>query len=224
MEIYEQIRKRAEANYQSNKELIKRLKRRPPADLDEIFRDLHDEVFIRINCLECANCCRSLGPRITDKDIEKIAKYLKLKPSGFTEIYLRMDEDGDYVFKTMPCPFIQPDNHCSIYDNRPSACRDYPHTNRRRMYQVLDIMLKNSLICPAVGEILKGIKGIKGSKGSKGSRDQRDQRDQGIKGSKGSRDQRDQRDQGIKGIKGIKGSRDQRDQGIKVETHGCASE
>ena len=152
---YIDISKEEEQAYRVNSELVKKLKRRPPADLDQIFKAFHDKVFSRINCLDCANCCRTLGPGITDRDIVRIARYLKIRPAEFTEQYLRIDEDGDYVFKTMPCPFLQPDNYCSIYDHRPSACRDYPHTDRKRMHQVLDLTLKNSFTCPAVLEVLR---------------------------------------------------------------------
>lgn len=155
VKIQEEIQKKAEANYRVNKEIIRKLKRKAPAGLDDIFRAVHHEVFDRINCLECANCCRTLGPRITDRDISRIARYVKLKPSELTEKYLRIDEDGDYVFKKMPCPFLQPDNRCGIYDHRPVACRDYPHTNRKKIHQVLDITLKNSFTCPAVLEVLR---------------------------------------------------------------------
>ena len=71
---------------------------------------LHDEISDRTNCLECANCCRSLGPRITDKDVEKMGKALRMKPVDVVSRYLRVDEDGDMVFRSMPCPFLGDDN------------------------------------------------------------------------------------------------------------------
>ena len=91
--------------------------------MDTIVQQLHDEVSEKIDCLTCANCCRSLGPAIYDKDIERIAKALRIKPSEVVSSYLRIDEDGDYVFKSMPCPFLMDDNYCSIYESRPKACR-----------------------------------------------------------------------------------------------------
>ena len=152
---YIDISKEAEKSYRVNRELIRKLKRRPPADLDQIFKALHEKAFSRINCLECANCCRTLGPRITDRDIVRIARYLKVRPAEFTGKYLCIDEDRDYVFKSMPCPFLESDNSCSIYEQRPSACRDYPHTDRKKMHQVLDLTLKNSFTCPGVLEVLR---------------------------------------------------------------------
>jgi len=136
------------------KSFVNKLKKQPPKNLDDLIHNLHNDVFENIDCLACANCCKSLGPRITDKDIERLAKHLRLKPSQFTEKYLRIDEDHDYVFKHKPCPFLLPDNYCIVYESRPKACREYPHTDRRKMYQILDLTLKNYAVCPAVKEII----------------------------------------------------------------------
>jgi len=141
-----------------NKALVKKLKKKKPKNLDNIVHALHEEVFSEIDCLACANCCKTLGPRITDNDIAKLAKHLKIKPGKFIESYLRLDEDNDYVFKEMPCPFLMPDNYCMVYEHRPKACREYPHTDRKRFYQALDITLKNTATCPAVFEIMERLK------------------------------------------------------------------
>lgn len=116
---------------------------------------LHDKYSEEIDCLLCANCCRALGPAIYDKDIERIAKALRIKPSNVVENYLRVDEDGDYVFKSMPCPFLMDDNYCSIYDSRPKACREYPHTDRKNFVQIYKLTMKNSFTCPIAFEVLK---------------------------------------------------------------------
>ncbi len=129
--------------------------------LDDRIHRLHKEVFAGIDCLACANCCRILGPRITDTDISRISSYLRIKPVQLLADYLVKDEDGDFVFKSMPCPFLDAENYCTIYDNRPRACREYPHTDRRRFYQVLPLTLKNSYTCPAVFEIIERLKGEK---------------------------------------------------------------
>lgn len=144
----------AEKDKKKNKEFFSRLKKKPPGRLDDTVQNIHEEVFANINCLNCANCCKTLGPRITDKDIERIAKHLKIRSSDFTGKYLRIDEDNDYVFKSMPCPFLEADNYCSIYEVRPAACKNYPHTDRKKFIQLLDITLKNTSVCPGVYEIV----------------------------------------------------------------------
>jgi len=77
-----------------------------------------------------------------------------MKPAVFVSKYLLLDEDGDWVFQTTPCPFLLHDNKCSIYEFRPQACKEYPHTNRKKQYQIETITIKNAEICPAVKTIL----------------------------------------------------------------------
>jgi Fe-S-cluster containining protein len=141
-----------------NKRFFNSLKKIKPKVLDKIIHPLHDEVFKYTNCLECANCCKTTGPLFTDKDISRIAKHLRIKPSIFTEKYLRIDEDRDYVLQTVPCTFLGEDNYCSIYEFRPKACREYPHTDRIKQYQLLDLTKKNVEVCPAVFTIVEKLK------------------------------------------------------------------
>ncbi len=95
---------------------------------------------------------------ITDKDIEKIAGKMKMKAVDFIARYLHIDEDKCYVFNDTPCPFLMSDNYCVIYDYRPKACREYPHTDRKRFYQVLDLTMLNRELCPIVYEVVEGLK------------------------------------------------------------------
>src|ERR1700679_511741 len=82
--------------------------------------DLHEEAFQRIDCLGCANCCKNYSPRFKAPDIKRISRHLQLKESDFIARYLNQDEDGDYVVRSAPCPFLGADNYCSIYEVRPS--------------------------------------------------------------------------------------------------------
>jgi hypothetical protein len=137
---------------------VKRLKTKKPKNLDDLVHELHEEAFEKFNCLDCANCCKTIGPRLIDKDIERLAKHLKMKISDFIEKYVMTDEDGDFVFKEHPCPFLLPDNYCMVYESRPKACREYPHTDRKRFYQILSLSHKNCETCPVVFEIFEELK------------------------------------------------------------------
>ena len=148
----------AKNNKRENQKIIERLKARKPKGLDKVTNHLHREAFSHINCLDCANCCKTLGPCIVQKDIDRISKFLNLKPDELIAQYLRIDEDGDHVFKSMPCPFLADDNNCLVYEVRPKACADYPHTDRRKIHQILDLTLKNTHTCPAVFEIVENLK------------------------------------------------------------------
>ena len=141
-----------------NQQFFKSLKKIKPKVLDKIIHPIHKEVFECTDCLECANCCKTTGPLFTDKDISRIAKYLRTKPSKFTEKYLQIDEEMDYVLQTVPCTFLGEDNSCSIYEVRPKACREYPHTNRIKQHQILKLTEKNVEVCPAVYDIVEKLK------------------------------------------------------------------
>ncbi len=141
----------------SSKEFFKKNKKKL-VSMDNVVHELHDEISEDTDCLQCANCCRTLGPRITDKDIEKMAKALRMKPSEVFDQYLKIDEDKDMVFQSMPCPFLMPDNYCMIYEARPKACREYPHTDRKKFYQIANLSIKNTYTCPIVYEVIEGLK------------------------------------------------------------------
>lgn len=149
----------AQSNLKNNKAFFKKLKSiKNQGNIDTLFHEAHHEVFSKTDCLQCANCCKTTGPLFSAKDIERISKSLKLKPGNFVDKYLRIDEDNDYVLKEVPCAFLGPDNYCSIYDNRPKACREYPHTDRIKQKAIFNLHLKNSTICPAVSDIISSVK------------------------------------------------------------------
>lgn len=148
----------AERNKAENKILVKKLKKSKPKGLDNQVHQLHDEVFEKIDCLDCANCCKTTSPAIYERDIDRLAKHLRIKPSKLIEQYLEKDTDNDYVFRSAPCPFLDHENYCMVYESRPTACREYPHTNRKRFYQILDLSLKNTEICPAVADVFERLK------------------------------------------------------------------
>ena len=157
---YTQAIQQAVSKKTENKKLFERLKKLNPKNLDSVTNRLHDEAFEYIDCMQCANCCTTTGPLLLDKDIQRLATATKIRPSVFTEKYLRVDEDSDYVFKEHPCPFLGHDKYCSVYENRPKACAEYPHTQQNKIYNKLRITYLNSMICPAVAEVVEGLKKV----------------------------------------------------------------
>ncbi len=155
---FEKFSRQAHSQKKENRAFFKRLKKWPPKKLDTEFHAAHSAAFAEIDCLECANCCKTTGPLFTDKDIDRLAKHFKMKAADFIEKYLRVDEDGDFVLQSVPCPFLGSDNYCSVYENRPKACREFPHTDRNRMHQILDLTRKNVEVCPAVFQMVERMK------------------------------------------------------------------
>lgn len=132
-------------------------------DRNKMLRELpalHEEAFSRIQCLDCANCCKNYSPRFKQPDIRRIAKKLKMKEGAFVDTYLRLDEDGDYVVKKSPCPFLSPENYCTIYEDRPSDCARYPYTNEDVLIKRTSLTLKNATVCPAVFYVMEKLLGL----------------------------------------------------------------
>ncbi len=156
--ILKQLPQKAKEAENENKKFFAKLKKKPPKHLDSLMQELHEEEFQKTDCLTCANCCKTTGPLFTDKDIERISKHFRMKPQQFIETYLRIDEDKDYVLQSVPCTFLGSDNYCSIYDVRPKACREFPHTDRKKFQQISNITMNNVAICPAAYNIVEEMK------------------------------------------------------------------
>lgn len=157
-EFLNRLPKLAKEKQNENKKFFAKLKKKTPKNLDYLMQELHEEEFKRTDCLECANCCKTTGPLFTNADVERIAKHFKQKPQQFIDQYLRIDEENDYVLKQVPCTFLGKDNYCSIYDVRPKACREFPHTDRKKFQQISNLTIKNVAICPAAFNIVEEMK------------------------------------------------------------------
>ncbi len=117
--------------------------------------ELNEEAFGKVDCLKCANCCKNYSPRFKTPDIKRISKHLGMKEGTFIETYLRLDEEGDYVVKATPCPFLSVDNYCGIYEVRPSDCERFPYTDEDVLLKRPHLTLKNSGFCPITYFVLE---------------------------------------------------------------------
>ena len=145
------------SNKKNNKKLLTKITLKNKKKIDQIFEIEHQKEFENRDCLECANCCKTTSPIFRDKDIKRISSFLKIKERELINDLLFLDKENDYVLKNSPCSFLNHDNTCIIYNVRPLACKEYPHTNRKKMHQIIDLTLKNSTICPAVSNIISNI-------------------------------------------------------------------
>jgi Fe-S-cluster containining protein len=118
---------------------------------------LHEEAFQKIDCLQCAACCKNYSPRFKTPDVKRISKYLGMKESVFIDTYLQVDEEGDFVVKSTPCPFLGGDNKCSIYEIRPSDCARFPYTDEDVLIKRQSLTLKNASFCPITFYVLEGL-------------------------------------------------------------------
>lgn len=157
-QILNNLIKEAKGKHIENKKYFDKLKKKQPKNLDYMMQDLHEAEFKKTDCLKCANCCKTTGPLFTAADIERISKHFKQKPQHFIMQYLKIDEDNDYVLQSVPCTFLDAEDYCIIYDVRPKACREFPHTDRKKFQQIADLTLKNVAICPAAYNIVEEMK------------------------------------------------------------------
>ncbi|WP_299063737.1 YkgJ family cysteine cluster protein [uncultured Polaribacter sp.] len=154
-----ELPKLAKEATKENLKYFANLKKRTPKNLDYVVQELHDAEFEKTDCLTCGNCCKTTSPIFTDKDIERISKHLKMKVADFQKQYLERDEDNFMVLKTAPCSFLDAsDNTCFIYNVRPKACAEYPHTNRKKFINISDLTVANTAICPATYNIVEALK------------------------------------------------------------------
>jgi len=151
----EQWKKQRNEKAFSHRKLCEKLKKTKGKKLNDIADQLHLKVFEQVDCLDCANCCKSIPPILNETDIRRIAKHIGIKTTDFKNIYIKVDEDADMVFNNSPCSFLEPDNKCTIYENRPKACREYPHTGNFDFIKNLKLHPINSKYCPAVFHILE---------------------------------------------------------------------
>ncbi|MES2629403.1 MAG: YkgJ family cysteine cluster protein, partial [Bacteroidota bacterium] len=79
----------------------------------------------------------------------------------FISKHLHLDSDGDYVLNSSPCLFLGDDNYCSVYDARPNACREYPHTDRKNFHQITKLTFTNTQMCPAAAKVVEKLMGMK---------------------------------------------------------------
>lgn len=152
MDIPENWQQQAKERRKAYKRMLERGKKN---DILKALPDLHDEAFEHVDCLDCANCCKNYSPRFKNPDIKRIAKRLRIKEGELVERYLKLDEDGDYVLQQSPCTFLQEDNTCSIYEDRPSDCRRYPYTDEDVLVKRVALTLKNATVCPATFYVLE---------------------------------------------------------------------
>ncbi|MDB5284754.1 MAG: YkgJ family cysteine cluster protein [Bacteroidota bacterium] len=113
--------------------------------------EVDKEVWKEVSCTNCANCCKTMTPTYTKKDVNRIAAHFKMSYDEFYKKWLKKDSNKDIVNKTTPCQFLGKDNLCTIYAIRPVDCAEFPHFVRKDFkYQVQEKTYSNNMVhCPA---------------------------------------------------------------------------
>lgn len=133
------------------------LEKKAPRTLDAAGASIDKTVWQEVDCLSCANCCKTMSPTFTPKDIKRISSHLNMTPVQFKEKYLYLDKsEGDWMNKLQPCQFLDlSTNMCSIYEIRPADCAGFPHHTKKRMIDYMHVYKQNVEYCPATYKMVE---------------------------------------------------------------------
>ena len=138
------------ANRSMLRRFLSKLEKNPPRGLDAMAVQADGVIWAETDCLACANCCKTMTPTFTDKDVKRISAHLSMTEEAFRKKWLKKDRQGDWVNTQQPCQFLNlKDNKCSIYEVRPKDCSGFPHHTRRRMVDYIHVFKQNIEYCPA---------------------------------------------------------------------------
>lgn len=137
---------------------LKRLSAIGAKKADALVHPLQAAVVDDIDCLSCANCCKTTSPIFRDVDIKRLSKSQGTSEKKLIDNHLFLDDDGHYALKKSPCTFLGADNYCSVYKDRPLACREFPHTDRKNFIGINKLNEQNARICPIVAKLLLELK------------------------------------------------------------------
>ena len=127
-------------------------------ELDALVQETTNAVWAQIDCTTCGNCCRTLQIVVDDKDIHRLSTRLGITIKQFTQKYVGIAEDKIKHFRSVPCPFLGDDNICSVYEDRPLACREFPYLHIPGFRQRTLTMIENCSSCPIVFNVWQRLK------------------------------------------------------------------
>ena len=142
---------------------LKRLRKQKPKNIQKLIKEADKEAWAQTDCLECANCCKTMTPTFKKAEIKVIAERVGMTYQKYFDKYLEVDKDnGDIVNRNTPCQHLGKDNKCKVYDVRPYDCRNFPHHVRKDFfYQVEEkTYLENLPRCPATLKFVENLERI----------------------------------------------------------------
>ncbi len=125
--------------------------------VDKLVHELNAYYASQIDCTRCGHCCTRLRPILAESDIDRLMDELHISRTKFRKEYVMYDEEGDMLFKHLPCSFLK-DKKCTLYASRPEDCRSYPHLHKTEFTSRLYGVLENYAICPIVFNVVEELK------------------------------------------------------------------
>lgn len=137
---------------------LRHLKAFSSKEVDEIFLPLAAAVTSQVDCTQCGNCCRHLEPGISEEEAGRLALQKGMPESAFRREFTCREPGSDTLYlNTLPCTFFD-GRLCTIYENRPHSCRDFPHLSRGNIKFRIRSILHNYSLCPIVYNAVEALK------------------------------------------------------------------
>jgi len=151
------FRFKARTNKRRFRRFLTILEKNAPRKLNIATAAADKAVWQEIDCLSCANCCKTMSPTYTPADIKRISAHLNMTPQQFRDKWLYFEKsEGDWMNKSQPCQFLDlSTNKCSIYEVRPGDCAGFPHHTKRRMVDYMHVYKQNVEYCPATYKMVE---------------------------------------------------------------------
>ncbi len=127
-------------------------------ELDAEVSEITEDVWSRIDCTQCAYCCKTMQIEVNAADIARLANHLGMSVKAFTQRYLQIAEDNAKIMNSLPCPFLGEDNRCMVYEQRPEACREFPFLHKPDFRSRSLLMLANLEVCPITFNVWQELK------------------------------------------------------------------
>ncbi|MFN9710453.1 MAG: YkgJ family cysteine cluster protein [Bacteroidota bacterium] len=151
------IKRMMQRNRRKYRYFLTRLETTKPKGLAAMVKEADQQVWKETDCLDCANCCKTMTPTFTNTDIKRIAAHLKMSPDAFKEKWLYKERStGDWMNKKQPCQFLDlTTNKCSIYAVRPADCAGFPHHTKKQFTEWVHVYKQNVEYCPATYRLVE---------------------------------------------------------------------
>jgi Fe-S-cluster containining protein len=128
---------------------------------DRILRRIAQDIEEQIDCTACANCCKVASVRVSERDVERLARHLRIPAGRVLADYTVETAAEGRILRRDPagCVFLS-GNECGIYEARPDICQRFPHLVRgqgsiaSRMWEFVD----RACYCPIVYNSLEAFK------------------------------------------------------------------
>ena len=149
-------KKTARLKRNSFRRFLTKLEKNAPRGIEKLTATLEKEVWREVDCLACANCCKTMTPTFTPADLKRISAHFGQAVDEFKAKWLYKERSsGDWMNKKQPCQFLNlSDNKCSIYAIRPADCAGFPHLPKK-MKDYVHVHKQNVEYCPATFKLVE---------------------------------------------------------------------